>query len=253
MGGSASCLSNSSLSPLCKKKTKTRVIKVKALKNPPDEKRCKYCNCKNEECRIRNNGEALQAAENFRHVRCGTGNESIFVENAQFPYHRPKTLPVKPYIIKNDKPATRKDVLFTDSHDHYVAPKPIYGFYPYKNLQRLTISEPTTYLHRQTQQPKSYEQLQRSASYNPGTTHPNGHFLPNRTVERLKNTESYQYFRHERYPPDLFTNHFADSRHSSRPPTPPPWLLPKRTNDYLVASSLLAAEQERDRHLSRHQ
>ena len=251
MGGSASCLSNLSLSKAGK--TKSRLIKVEPLDSTPEAKRCQYCNCKNEECRIRNNGVALQTAENYRHVRCGTGNESIFVENSQFPFRRPKTLPVKPYIYKNAKPSAQKDLLLTDSHDGEYAPKPIYGFYPYKSLQRLTISEPTTYLHGQAQQPATFEQLQRSASYNPGMTRPTSHVLPHRTVERLKSTESYQFFSHERYPPDLFTNHLLDARHNQRPPTPSPWLSPKRTNDYLVASSLLAAEQDRERRLTGHQ
>ena len=250
MGGSASCLSNLSVPRLSKPgKTKSRVIKVEALKHTQDVKRCQYCNCKNEECRLKISSDALKTPEKSRNVRCGTGNESIFVENSQFPFRRPKTLPVKPFIHRTTKPSDQKDLLI-DSQGSDYAPKPIYGFYPYKSLQRLTISEPTTYLHGRAQQPTTFEELERSASYNPGMTRPVGHVLPHRTVEKLKSTESYQFFSRERYPPDIFTNHLLKSRHKDRPRTP--WLPPSRTNDYLVASSLIAAEQERDRHLIGH-
>ena len=249
MGGSASCLNNPERCSKCslrkKGKTRSRIIKVGPHKPAQGQKVCQYCHCQNEECRLRTNGDLQSSAERVRTVKCGTGNESIYVGNTQFPFRRPKTLPVKPFVDTGEKSSIQSDQDGRLGGDF--APKQIYGFYPYQNLQRLTISEPTAYLHGQPPQ-HTYEDLKRSASYNPSVTRPMGNVLPHRTVERLKSTESYQFF-HDTYPPEIFTRHILEARSTKRPPTP--WFPPARTNDYLVASSMLAAEQERERHGSR--
>lgn len=251
MGGSASCLNHLSASPLCRRnRIKCKVIKVEAQKPTKGIKRCKYCNCQYEECRIRKSNCAIGISEKVRSVKCGTDSESIYIENSQFPFRRPKTLPVKPFITKSDANPSRNENFTSLGSDF--APKPIYGFYPYKHLQNLTISEPTTFPRSQTEQPASIEEMQRSVSYNHGMTNKAGYLLPNRTVETLRNTESYQFFNNDTYPPERLTNHIVEARAAKRQRPPTPWYPSSRTEDYLVASSLLEAEKGKVLHMTRH-
>ena len=258
MGSGSSCLHTLPETwPLAKiAKKKSRIITVKAKESSKEVKVCKYCHCRNEECRIRNAHAKSHSGtfETFRTVKCGTGNESIFVDNTDFPYHRPKTIrPVKPFMSDETIPFSDTTSSITTQNrvpgDDFSS-KPIYGFHPYQNLQRLTISEPTAYLHGSPPQHQRLEELTRSASYNPSVgygSRPVGTVLPHRTVERLKSTKSYRVF-HETYPSEIFADHIIQATPSTkRPPTPVPWYPTERTNDYLAASSLLAAEQSRER------
>ena len=253
MGSGVSCLDNLTQTWPLVKRGKNRIIRVKAKEPAKEVKICKYCHCQNEECRLKKKGGDSATSEKFRTVKCGTGNESIFVNSSDFPFRRPKTITVKPFrsdgkTLSSNKTSTLNTQ--TGELGKEYSPQKIYGFYPYDNLQRLTLSEPS-YFRRQPSEHPREEELARSASYNPPNvaSRPIGSVLPHRTVERLKNLESYRIF-HETYPSVIFTEQVINSSHShKRPPTPVPWYPPERTNDFLVASSMLAAEQESRRRM----
>lgn len=168
-------------------------------------------------------------------------SETLFVSTSQFPYNKPKAVAVRqPRELKHDN---QQVGLFPASRGQ------TYECYPEMSLDQPVHVRPkdagTSF--------RSYKFINERRWSIPNiisTTEPRvSNFVPNsvlqhRTISELRNSN------HDDFECARGQSFITMKDGSRRPPTPTPnaWYPAIRTDDYLVASSLLAVERERDRH-----
>lgn len=162
----------------------------------------------------------------------GRQSETVYVSTSKFPYTRAKAVAVrqKPNDVKNE-------------------------------LSMMQNQECNTQFMRQAQNsshinPLATGQLWSAPNAVPENSFEDKFVLPHKTVQDLrKSSHTQPYGRHFNFSCDLPTVISTDvaGNGRKRPPTPIPteWFPAHRTSDYLVASSLLAIENQREqRHCS---
>lgn len=196
-----------------------------------------------------------------------TGHETIYVENSDFPYYKPKAVTVRPRPLEKLTPHQVSRVRNDDINDVHGTQFLIYNErYPekmdifssqkqnstchYVNEKRWSMPNvmPTSLVQHRT-----VTTLRGPGQQNviPSKHDQSESILVHRTVAQLRASNQVQpYGRHYSYVCDMKPGGISvDLTGCNRPPTPSPdtWYPARRTSDYLVASSLLAMEQQRDR------
>lgn len=170
-------------------------------------------------------------------------SETFFVSTSKFPYTRPKAVAVRPKqpgdiqrpdnrMAQNARDDLRKALFQTYESD----------FKLYHHAQNASSAKPV-----------HIEQAWSVPNVVPADDLDEPYVLPHKTVLELRKSSQMQpYGRHYKFscdlPPSVEPTELTSSSRK-RPPTPVPsdWFPVERTNDYLVASSLLAAEQQIDK------
>jgi len=181
--------------------------------------------------------------------------QTAFVHSSQFPYTKPKIVPVRPRQAENP---TKSEASTTEAHTTFKAER-FYGM----------PKPPTTANFVLRNKPRPSDVF--SSGSGPSSCRPvndrqwsvpnvmatkhdsmrDNYVLPHRKILELRRTVSpaQPYGRHYEYACDLEPTYSVDVFTRRRPPTPVPdaWFPAERSSDYLVASSLLAMEQESER------
>lgn len=200
--------------------------------------------------------------------------ETVLVSNSEFPYFKPKAVTVRqkpverviPHHINNVRNDDINDVhstqfllynerhpLFDPDQANYYASRSHARPYHYVNERRWSVPN---VMPANNFQP---DNLRRAVGSSQDSSHQNGltksmqpgNILVHKTVAQLRASNQIQpYGRHYSYVCDLEPASVSVAiSGAARPPTPTPntWYPAHRTSDYLVASSLLAREQQIDR------
>ena len=210
-----------------------------------------------------------------KHDDSGTARETMFVTSSQFPYSKAKAVIVKPQSQTQYYGYPRDQHVDTQQNreNHHTRSYNIVNDRRWSNSSNVV---PTIdYNAARVILPRTVAELRRSSipdQYERPNVYPTDCVLPHRTVAELRrsnNTEMYDRPSAVVNPDNVLPHRtVAELRRASlpnqyerymgmelgrrRPPTPAlnTWCPPRRTNDYLVASSLLGAERNRDRRMN---